>query len=217
MYHRREFFNLKKVLLATLATIGIFGLSTFTTHAEEVQTDNGKTIYRVEQGDTLSSIGVKYRVDYSEIYRKNKDTLKSAHLIFVGDKLEIPKGHKQLEVPTQYNAPVEAPQEVAEEVEQPEGNYNQESQNATSVKSETSNTNSSYNNNSAKEWIANKESGGSYSATNGQYVGRYQLSASYLNGDYSEANQEKVANQYVSSRYGSWEAAQSFWQANGWY
>ncbi|MDA3965382.1 peptidase M23, partial [Enterococcus thailandicus] len=22
---------------------------------------------------------------------------------------------------------------------------------------------------------------------------------------------------YVSSRYGSWEAAQSFWLANGWY
>ncbi|EMF0167429.1 peptidase M23, partial [Enterococcus hirae] len=23
--------------------------------------------------------------------------------------------------------------------------------------------------------------------------------------------------QYVSSRYGSWEAAKSFWEANGWY
>ncbi|WP_459798007.1 aggregation-promoting factor C-terminal-like domain-containing protein, partial [Pediococcus parvulus] len=57
---------------------------------------------------------------------------------------------------------------------------------------------------SAKAWIANKESGGSYTARNGQYVGKYQLSASYLNGDYSAANQEKVANSYVSSRYGSW-------------
>lgn len=71
--------------------------------------------------------------------------------------------------------------------------------------------------NAAKEWIAQHESGGSYTVTNGQYIGRYQLSASYLNGDYSEANQEKVADQYVASRYGSWEAAQSFWQANGWY
>ncbi|MBA5268477.1 peptidase M23, partial [Enterococcus hirae] len=25
------------------------------------------------------------------------------------------------------------------------------------------------------------------------------------------------AEQYVSSRYGSWEAAKSFWEANGWY
>ncbi|MDK6820201.1 hypothetical protein QP357_26955, partial [Klebsiella pneumoniae] len=40
----------------------------------------------------------------------------------------------------------------------------------------------------AKEWIAQRESSGSYDATNGQYIGRYQLSASYLNGDYSPAN-----------------------------
>ncbi|MGN1272879.1 MAG: hypothetical protein ACI4T3_07100 [Lactobacillus sp.] len=70
---------------------------------------------------------------------------------------------------------------------------------------------------SAKAWIASQESGGSYSATNGQYVGKYQLSASYLNGDYSAANQERVADNYVKSRYGSWSAAKSFWQANGWY
>ncbi|EOI7538175.1 peptidase M23, partial [Enterococcus faecium] len=47
--------------------------------------------------------------------------------------------------------------------------------------------------------------------------GRYQLDSSYLNGDYSAANQEKVAEQYVASRYGSWEAAKAFWEANGWY
>ncbi len=70
---------------------------------------------------------------------------------------------------------------------------------------------------SVKAWIASQESGGSYSATNGQYVGKYQLSSSYLNGDYSAANQERVADNYVKSRYGSWSAAKSFWQANGWY
>lgn len=69
----------------------------------------------------------------------------------------------------------------------------------------------------AKDWIASRESGGNYNATNGQYIGKYQLSASYLNGDYSPANQERVANNYVQSRYGSWTAAQSFWQAHGWY
>ena len=70
---------------------------------------------------------------------------------------------------------------------------------------------------SAKEWIAGRESGGSYGASNGQYVGKYQLSASYLNGDYSAANQERVADNYVKGRYGSWTAAKAFWQANGWY
>ncbi|QNQ82700.1 hypothetical protein FP433_06425 [Lactobacillus sp. PV012] len=92
------------------------------------------------------------------------------------------------------------------------------SNNATTSTSSSSYTSSvSGSEAAAKAWIANRESGGSYSATNGQYVGKYQLSASYLNGDYSAANQERVADNYVKSRYGSWTAAQSFWQANGWY
>ena len=69
----------------------------------------------------------------------------------------------------------------------------------------------------AKAWIANKESGGSYTAQNGQYYGKYQLSSSYLHGDYSAENQEKVADSYVTNRYGSWTAAQQFWQTHGWY
>ncbi|MGE9898769.1 LysM peptidoglycan-binding domain-containing protein, partial [Limosilactobacillus reuteri] len=77
------------------------------------------------------------------------------------------------------------------------------------------NSNVAGNDAAAKAWIAARESGGSYSARNGQYIGKYQLSASYLNGDYSEANQERVADQYVASRYGSWSAAQSFWQSHG--
>ena len=70
---------------------------------------------------------------------------------------------------------------------------------------------------SAKEWIAHKESTGSYTATNGRYIGRYQLDSSYLGGDHSPENQERVADAYVAGRYGSWEAAQQFWLANGWY
>ena len=69
----------------------------------------------------------------------------------------------------------------------------------------------------AKDWIANRESGGSYTARNGQYYGKYQLSASYLHGDYSPANQERVANNYVTSRYGSWVNAKNFWIRHGWY
>ena len=85
------------------------------------------------------------------------------------------------------------------------------------------NGNSSYtssvagNDAAAKAWIAARESGGSYTARNGQYIGKYQLSASYLNGGYSAANQERVADQYVASRYGSWSGAQAFWQSHGWY
>lgn len=70
---------------------------------------------------------------------------------------------------------------------------------------------------SAKEWIAQKESGGSYTAENGRYYGRYQLDRSYLNGDLSPENQERVADQYMISRYGSWENAKNFWLTHGWY
>ena len=70
---------------------------------------------------------------------------------------------------------------------------------------------------SAKAWIANKESTNNYNARNGRYIGKYQLDSSYLNGDYSPANQERVAERYVKQRYGSWAKAQAFHQANGWY
>lgn len=69
----------------------------------------------------------------------------------------------------------------------------------------------------ARAWIVARESGGNYNATNGNYYGKYQLSRSYLHGDYSPANQDRVANQYVSSRYGSWVNAENHWKQCGWY
>lgn len=69
----------------------------------------------------------------------------------------------------------------------------------------------------AEAWIVARESGGSYTASNGNYYGKYQLTKSMLNGDLSAANQDKVANAYVASRYGSWVNAKAFWEANGWY
>ena len=86
-----------------------------------------------------------------------------------------------------------------------------------SESNQTTDTNLSSSEAAAKEEIAQRESSGSYTAQNGQYYGRYQLSSSYLNGDFSPANQEKVADNYVASRYGSWTAALAFWNANGWY
>lgn len=71
----------------------------------------------------------------------------------------------------------------------------------------------------AKEWIAQRESGGDYDAVSpsGNYVGRYQLSRDKLNGDYSAAHQEEVADRYVQERYGSWSKAQEHWRQHGWY
>lgn len=69
----------------------------------------------------------------------------------------------------------------------------------------------------AKEWIAWRESGGDYNSRNGQYIGRYQLNEMYLDGDYSEENQEAAAEAYIADRYGSWQAAQEHWREHGWY
>lgn len=77
----------------------------------------------------------------------------------------------------------------------------------------------SYAGTSAKEIIAWRESRGDYNAisSSGRYVGRYQLTNTMLNGDYSPENQERVADTYVQQRYGSWEAALAFHNAHGWY
>lgn len=76
---------------------------------------------------------------------------------------------------------------------------------------------SDYNDMSARDYIAQRESGGDYNAQNGQYYGKYQLQIDMLGGDLSPENQEETAERYVMERYGSWENAQEFWNSNGWY
>ena len=70
---------------------------------------------------------------------------------------------------------------------------------------------------SMKEAIAMSESGGSYTATNGRYYGRYQLDLTYLNGDLSPENQERVFEKYINERYGGLQGAWDHWKAFGWY
>ncbi|TAQ15591.1 peptidase M23, partial [Enterococcus faecium] len=145
------------------------------------------------------------------------------NLIYSGQQLTIPtEGSAQAAAEPQaavQEAPVQAEQPVVQETVQTETQAAPvaETQSAETQSAATETTTTATSTNAAKEWIAQKESSGSYTATNGRYIGRYQLDSSYLNGDYSAANQEKVAEQYVASRYGSWEAAKAFWEANGWY
>ena len=151
---------------------------------------------------------------------------------------------QQVQPQTTVQAPVQQKQQTAVQAQAPKTNYNYNVQRAYSAPVQQQRTYSyapaqkqttqvaqpaqtqattSYTSNVSgseaadKAWIAGRESGGSYSARNGQYIGKYQLSASYLGGDYSAANQERVADNYVKSRYGSWTGAQKFWQTNGWY
>ncbi|KRN01826.1 aggregation promoting factor-like surface protein [Levilactobacillus senmaizukei DSM 21775 = NBRC 103853] len=69
----------------------------------------------------------------------------------------------------------------------------------------------------AKAWIAKRESGGNYRARNGRYYGKYQLTISMLKGDYSKANQEKTADRYAHTRYGSWTKAKVHWRGYHWF
>lgn len=207
------------ILGLSLLSLGlVVGLGT-EAKAEEV-TENGKTYWKVESGDTLSEIGAKYNLNFTNIHKVNKGVVADPNVIFVGDKLLLPLDENgklveqvnatEPDIEVQYNAPVapEQPVVVEQEVVEQPVVVAEAPAPVVEVPADSS---------SAKEWIAQRESSGSYDATNGQYIGRYQLSASYLNGDYSPANQERVADEYVAGRYGSWENAKSFWLANGWY
>lgn len=126
--------------------------------------------------------------------------------------VQAPKTNYNYNVQRTYSAPVQRRTYSYAPAQKQTTQVAQKTQSTTSYTSNASGSEAA-----AKAWIAGRESGGSYSARNGQYIGKYQLSASYLGGDYSAANQERVADNYVKSRYGSWTGAQKFWQTNGWY
>ncbi|MGK0550899.1 LysM peptidoglycan-binding domain-containing protein [Enterococcus faecalis] len=189
--------SLKTILLGTTLAAGM-GLYLGTSAA------NADSLYTVKAGDTLSTISEQFAGNNTLIQSiAEKNQISNINLIFEGQQLTIPTDvEAPASVQTEQQAPVQTEQTAPVETPAP---------------TPTPTTSTAVSGNAAKEWIAQKESSGSYSATNGRYIGRYQLDASYLNGDYSEANQERVADSYVAGRYGSWEAAQAFWVANGWY
>lgn len=231
----------KKVAKITAAITGAVALGTVAT----ATTANADSIYTVQAGDTLSGISYKLGHDLTFVDTlANNNNIADKNLIYVGQQLVIKDDGEvapatQEEVATlpaanvapqadtqatpaenqaQQNQQVQSNQEAPVAQQQVQTPQTQNGQQQSNAQASTSyNSNVAGNDAAAKAWIATRESGGSYSARNGQYIGKYQLSASYLNGDYSEANQERVADQYVASRYGSWSAAQSFWQSHGWY
>ena len=167
--------------------------------------------YTVKSGDTLSEIAEKYNTTAEKLAAKNN--IKDIHLIYVDQDLVI-EGTASTVAPaatTEESAPVAT--ETVEEAPAATTTYEAPAAESNTVATSTVSGSEA----EAKEWIAQKESGGSYTATNGQYIGRYQLTDSYLNGDYSAENQERVADAYVAGRYGSWTAAKNFWLNNGWY
>ena len=176
------------------------------------------TTYTVKSGDTLSGIAEKYNTTIEKLAEKNK--IKDIHLIYVDQVLvidgEAPATSTTSAAPAE--APVAAPAATETTTyEAPAASVPVAEETVATTETSASTSTVSGSEAEAKEWIAQKESGGSYTATNGRYIGRYQLTDSYLNGDYSAENQERVADAYVAGRYGSWSAAKNFWLNNGWY
>lgn len=173
------------------------------------------TTYTVKSGDTLSGIAEKYNTTVEKLAEKNK--INDIHLIYV-DQVLVIDGEAPATSTTTTEAPVAAPAATETTTyEAPAASVTVAEETVATTETSASTSTVSGSEAEAKEWIAQKESGGSYTATNGRYIGRYQLTDSYLNGDYSAENQERVADAYVAGRYGSWTAAKNFWLNNGWY
>ena len=172
--------------------------------------------YTVKEGDTLSEIAETHNTTVEKLAENNH--IDNIHMIYVGQELVIDGPAAPVATAsTTYKAPAAQDEAVSATVAETTEVEEETPAASETVAEETVVSTVSGSEAEAKEWIAQKESGGSYTATNGRYIGRYQLTDSYLNGDYSAENQERVADAYVAGRYGSWSAAKNFWLNNGWY
>ena len=178
----------------------------------------------VKSGDTLSQIADENNTTVSSIQSLN--SLQNIHLIFPGQKLVINANNGDAAVSTQQSA--QTTQQASQQQTMQQASQQQTTQQASQQQTmqqasqqqtmqTTQQAVASSSEQAARDWIASRESSGSYTAQNGNYYGKYQLSSAYLGGDYSAENQERVADSYVRNRYGSWANAKSHWLQNGWY
>lgn len=166
---------------------------------------------QVKYGDTVSELAEQYGTTTDAIVQANN--LRDPNFILAGQNLVIPAQGQSVQAASQAQT-VESTSASSPEA----GTYVQSTGNSASESDVYAvGTNESSAEASARAWIVQRESGGDYNARNGKYIGKYQLDRSYLNGDYSPANQEKTAERYVKQRYGSWVNAQKHWQTHNWY
>lgn len=153
---------------------------------------------QVKYGDTVSELAEQYGTTTDAIVQDNN--LRDPNFILAGQNLVIPAQGQSVQAVSRA--------QTVESTGSPSTSESEVSAVGTGESSAEA---------SARAWIVQRESGGDYNARNGKYIGKYQLDKSYLNGDYSPANQEKTAERYVKQRYGSWVNAQKHWQTHNWY
>ena len=216
-------FSKTKYLLASVLVVG----SLFLTTSIQAET------YTVKPGDTLSDIASVFNTTVDELASVNQ--IENKNLIKIGQVLKTSQAMtaateqvvSTMATPAEETTSVETPAPQATEapvtvaVTTPATTQAPAQTPAPAQPAPV--TTGGYTSNlsaeeaAAKEEIARRESGGSYTAQNGQYYGRYQLTITYLNGDLSPENQERVADADVYGRYGSWVAALAHSNAKGWY
>lgn len=223
-----------KLKLSQLALFAGGAVAAAATGSMKGQTAHAATV-TVHKGDTAYKIAKEHKTSLKKVISDNH--LKEIEtdngpivLVVRGQKLNVNDGKKFKNdyVPKVKKAAVNKTANIKSAVSQapvaktqarPAAQQQTVQANAVQQRSQTATQSAplSGSEEAAKNWIVSRESGGNYNARNGQYVGKYQLSASYLGGDYSPAHQDAVANQYVKGRYGSWTNAQAFWASHGWY
>lgn len=238
--------DIKKILLSAATVTGMMAVGTVAANADTVTVKAGDTVSVLahEYGTTVDTIKQSNQLQNENLIfvgQKLQINGTAATTNQVAPAVQQPATSVQSSTPaaTQTQQPAQSTQSstpAAAQSQQPAQKTQsstpaaaqsqqpaQSTQSAPAAKQQTqpatttTNTTISLSDSSARDWIAARESGGSYTATNGNYYGKYQLSRSYLHGDYSAANQDRVANQYVAAQYGSWQGAVNHWKEHGWY
>ena len=156
---------------------------------------------QVKKGDTAWNIAKEHKTSLKKLVKENnlKD---NGNLIYVGQTLNVEEGDQfkaDLKKADKAKKPVTTQTQavVAQKAQSQAVSQAPVQRQQAPVQQQTASTyrsNAVGSEKQAKEWIASRESSGSYSAQNGRYYGRYQLDLSYLHGDLSAANQERVAD-----------------------
>ena len=209
----------------------MLGAMVIGTQAVNADTQVDSNHVRVEQGDTVSGIAQKHNVSVDSLVQANH--MSNPDMIFVGDTLVLTPNASNNEKATQAQS-YKGSQHMYQPVHMIENNENTVNNNqpATTIQQSApvaqsapvTNTTTvqqsapvATNGSSSAEAISQAESGGSYTAQNGRYYGKYQLDLAYLGGDLSPQHQEEVFQQYCNQRYGSVDGAWRFRQSHGWY
>ena len=167
---------------------------------------------KVSSGDTISQIAQEHNDTVAHIEKVNH--LKDVSLIFPGDKIvtgDTKPAKRDIKAQSTPQEDTQAP------VQQSNPTQVQTPAPAPKVAQEANTEVSQGNGGSAEQSIIHDESRGQSGVSNGRYYGLYGMDISRLGGDTSVANQKRVAQKYMEERYGTWQKAKAFHDANNYW